>query len=333
MTEPSSRSLETARALIPRAATPGTRGEAYAPANIALCKYWGKRDEDLKLPVTGSLSISMGPLGTRMRIEPAETDALVLNNAPQSADGKAATRLFAFLDLFRPPDLRLKVDSHNTIPMAAGLASSASAFAAAVKAMDALFGWNLSNVDKSILARLGSGSACRSVFDGFVEWRRGEEADGMDSIATPLHVDWPEFRVGILTVSEAEKPVGSTEGMRRTMDTSALYQSWPEQVAIDLPAIRAAVHNRDFPTLGRVAERNALAMHATMISAWPPVLYWQPETVQALRRVHALRHAGIEVYATMDAGPNVKLLFTDSDEAAVNKTFPDLVTVRPFDKI
>lgn len=321
---------DVVRGLIPGKVPPGASGEAFAPANIALCKYWGKRDEALKLPVTGSLSVSLGGLGTRMRIEPSDRDALILNGDPQPAGGTAVKRLFAFLDLFRDFGLRFRVESHNTLPMAAGLASSASAFAAAVGALDDLYGWGLSAVDKSVLARLGSGSACRSVYEGFVEWVRGERDDGMDSHALRLDVRWPEFRIGILTLSDAEKAVGSSEGMRRTVNTASLYQSWPAQVERDLPVIRRAVLDRDFPTLGRAAENNALAMHATMIAAWPPVIYWRPETVEALHRVHALRAQGLELYATMDAGPNVKLLFPADAETEVLTRFPNLHTVAPM---
>ena len=315
--------------LLPSGHAPREYGEAYAPANIALCKYWGKRDEALKLPRTGSLSVSMGAFGTHMRLLPAKTDSLCINGMEFPADDKASRRLFGFLDLLRGPDVRLRVESRNTIPMAAGLASSASAFAAAVKAMDALYDWQLDGRSLSILARLGSGSASRSVYEGFVEWHEGVDPAGMDSFAEPVAPVWPDFRVGILTLSEAEKAVGSSEGMKRTVETATLYRAWPEQVARDLPEIRRAVRSHDFPALGRTAENNALAMHATMIAAWPPVLYWRPETVAALHAVHRLRSEGVDVYATMDAGPNVKLLFLSPNEARIQETFPDMKTVSP----
>ena len=320
---------ELIRQMLPADTRDRVSAEAYAPANIALCKYWGKRDEALKLPVTGSLSVSLGGHGTRMRLERSDADRLVINGTPYAAGDKAARRLFAYLDLLRPADTPLSVSSVNTIPMAAGLASSASAFAAAALAADQLFGWGLEPRALSILARIGSGSAARSVYNGFVEWRAGEAEDGSDSFAVPVAPAWPELRVGIVTVSAAEKDVGSSEGMRRTCETATLYRAWPDQVARDLPVIRQAVLDRDFTRLGTCAEENAMAMHATMLAARPPLLYWQPDSVAVLRRVWELRKNGVEVYATMDAGPNVKLLFLRKDTARLQEAFPGMDAVDP----
>lgn len=316
--------------ILPHRQPEQTRGEAFAPANIALCKYWGKRNDALKLPLTGSLSVSLGDLGTHMAIEVAEKDTLCINGLPQAADSPAARRLFAFLALFRSPGTRFQVASRNTIPMAAGLASSASAFASAVNALDRLYGWELPVPQRSILARLGSGSASRSLEPGFVEWFAGTREDGMDAYAEALDCQWPAFRVGILTLSDAHKAVGSSEGMQRTRETSTLFQSWPTQVAHDLPLIREAVQQQDFLTLGQTAEHNAMAMHATMIAAWPPILYWQPASITTLHRVQQLRQDGIDVYATMDAGPNVKLLYCEPDTQTLKEAFPDLQIIAPF---
>jgi diphosphomevalonate decarboxylase len=323
MTDP----IQHLQSLLPPRNTRRDTGEAYAPANIALCKYWGKRDTRLKLPVTGSLSVSLGAHGTRMTLRRAETDALTLNGEAVASDSRTFRRLFAFLDLIRDPAHRLAINSHNTIPIAAGLASSASAFACAVKALESLYAWDLPPSLRSILARLGSGSAARSVFDGFVEWHAGAAPDGMDSFAEPLAPVWPEFRIGILTVSEAPKPVGSTEAMERTVRTAPLYQAWPKQVEHDLPRIRRAVREHDFATLGETAEHNALAMHATMIASWPPVIYWLPETTAHLHSVHRLRAEGLPVYATLDAGPNLKLLYTTEHEADILQHFPELIQI------
>ena len=321
MTDP----IQQIQSLLPPRNTLRECGKAYAPANIALCKYWGKRDSRLKLPVTGSLSVSLGKHGTRMTLRHAESDTLTLNGEPIEPQSQTFRRLFAFLDLLRDPAHPLAIDSHNTIPIAAGLASSASAFACAVKAVEALYDWNLAPALRSILARLGSGSACRSVFEGFVEWHAGIAPDGMDSFAEPVAPLWPEFRIGILTVSETPKPVGSTEAMERTVRTAPLYAAWPAQAAHDLPRIRQAVLDRDFETLGQTAEHNALAMHATMIASWPPILYWLPETTAHLHAIHRLRAEGLPVYATLDAGPNLKLLYTAAVEEDLKAAFPQLI--------
>lgn len=305
--------------------------EAYAPANIALCKYWGKRDPILNLPVNGSVSVSLGPRGTFTRIRMAEHDSLRLNGEPLAPDRPEVRRLSEYLDLFRGVEVPgFSVETWNTIPTAAGLASSASGYAALARALDGLFGWGLDSRSLSILARLGSGSAARSLSDGFVEWRRGRRADGADSYGVRWPADWPDLRVGLLVLEGGAKPVGSREGMRRTVESSLLYASWPATARRDLAALRAAVLARDFEQLGRTAEANALAMHATMLAARPAVRYWRPDTVAVLDRVVELRGRGVPVFATLDAGPNVKLLFLAAAERPVRRAFPGILAVAPF---
>jgi len=311
---------------------PAQMGEAFAPTNIALCKYWGKRDEELNLPVTSSLSISLGSLGTHTQVSVAsKRDVIVLNGDKVKEHSPFARRLRTFLDLFRPePKLFFEVRTQNSIPTAAGLASSASGFAALVLALNGLFAWNLSSKDLSILARLGSGSACRSVFSGFVEWKEGGLADGMDSYAIPLHEVWRDLRIGILTVSSEEKQISSRTAMQRTVKTSPLYASWPEKVASDLDRIKDGIRKKDFDSLGSTAESNALAMHATMMAAWPPVLYWLPESVGVLQKVWRFRDEGMLIYFTMDAGPNVKILYLSQDSELVKRNFSGVKIVAPF---
>jgi diphosphomevalonate decarboxylase len=182
-----------------------------------------------------------------------------------------------------------------------------------------------------MLARLGSGSASRSVYEGFVQWHAGSNLDGTDSFSERLPFDWPEFRIGILELSDARKPVGSRDGMNRTVETSKLYESWPQQAAADLETIRAAIDARAFSMLGMAAENNALSMHATMMAAWPPLIYLQPQTIEQIHKVQRVRAEGLEVYLTIDAGPNIKLLFLEENETAVVDAFPGLHTINPFE--
>jgi diphosphomevalonate decarboxylase len=312
--------------------TPATRGEAFAPANIALCKYWGKRDPELNLPVNSSLSVSLGTLGTHTVVKFAKTaDRIFLNSKPASKE--FAARLSAYLDLFRADGQFFEVRTKNNIPTAAGLASSASGFAALVKALDQLFGWNFNPRELSMLARLGSGSASRSLYDGFAVWHAGARADGMDSYAEPLSYEWKNLRIGILEVSGARKKTGSTDGMNRTTETSELYGSWPAQAECDFDELRTAIAAQDFSMLGKTAENNALAMHATMLAAWPPLCYWKPQTVALMQKVWQARAEGMELYFTIDAGPNLKLLFLEKDASAVKKLFPKVQIVNPFPKV
>lgn len=320
------------RILAGRAGQPIRTAKVYAPANIALVKYWGKRDETLNLPVTGSLSVSLGPLGSHVELSRAAgpADEIRLNGARLPADSSFAKRASAYLDLFRPRDFAFAVQARNTVPTAAGFASSASGFAALAKALDALFGWGLAPRELSILARLGSGSAARSLADGFVEWHAGQAADGMDSYAERLDAAWPDLRVGALVLCAEEKPVGSREGMRRCVETCEFYREWPGRVARDLAELKAAIAHGDFAALGAIAEGNALAMHALMAATRPPLVYAVPETVAALRKIWAARAAGLSLWFTMDAGPNVKLLFQAKDEAQVRELFPAVDVVAPF---
>lgn len=313
---------------------PQDKGVAFAPSNIALCKYWGKRNADLNLPVNSSLSVSLGALGTHTSIQIATEghDSIFLNGKKQSSANGFFKRLSGFLDLFRTSfgGGGFVVRTKNSIPTAAGLASSASGFAALVLALNELGGWMLPIQKLSMLARLGSGSASRSLWNGFVQWHAGVQDDGMDSFAEPLLDQWPGFRIGVVELSSAEKPVGSREGMNRTTQTSVLYQNWPHQVDRDLQQIREAIASKDFEQLGRTAETNALSMHATMFSAWPPLIYMQPETLHQMHRIHQLRAEGLEVYLTMDAGPNLKLLFLESSIHAIRSAFPSVEIIAPF---
>ena len=323
---------EFVKVLLQRAAgKPGTRGEAFAPANIALCKYWGKRDSELNLPVNSSLSISLGKLGTHTVVKFCKTaDRIFLNGRPAPAD--FAARLSKYLDLFRAEGQHFEVRTKNNIPTAAGLASSASGFAALVKALDQLFGWGFNPRELSMLARLGSGSASRSLYDGFAVWHAGVRADGMDSYAEGFADDWNELRIGVLEISKSKKKTGSTDGMNRTVETSELYEAWPAQADCDFDELRTAIAAQDFQMLGKTAENNALAMHATMLAAWPPLCYWKPQSVALMQKVWQAREDGLELYFTMDAGPNLKLLFLEKDVRAVRKRFPKIQIVTPFSK-
>ncbi len=325
---------ETIERLLPEIGSPRASGEHFAPSNIALCKYWGKRDAELNLPVNASLSVSLATLGTRTRVEPidAEQDQVYLNGLLQAPDSRFADRTRRFIDLLRvnQPQLAFRVDTHNNIPTAAGLASSASGFAALTRALVEAFGLSLSPTEQSVLARLGSGSACRSLFDGFVEWQMGQREDGLDSHGVALPASWPQLCVGLVKVDAGEKPVDSRSGMQRTVETAHLYQSWPLQASSDLARLHEAIDSLDFALLGSVAEQNALSMHATMIASWPPLLYWQPQSVAMMQKVWQLRREGLALYFTMDAGPNLKLLFEAASRDAVLAQFPGIEVVEPF---
>lgn len=310
-----------------------TSGSGDAPVNIALSKYWGKRETTLNLPINGSVSISLPGLGTQTEItlSHGEQDQIVLNDQLLEPHNPFAQRLSAFLDFFRADEFTVyHVDTLNTVPTAAGLASSASGYAALVLALNDLYQWNLSTKKLSLLARLGSGSASRSLFSGFAVWHVGSQADGMDSYAEAIDNPWPELCIGLLKVDISEKPVSSTVGMQQTVNSCSLYQAWPEKATQDMQIVQQAIANQDVKLLGETAENNALSMHATMMATWPPIVYWQPDSVAAMHTVWQLRQQGVEVYFTMDAGPNLKLLFLETEKPAIKQAFKEIQIIQPF---
>lgn len=306
---------------------------AYAPSNIALCKYWGKRDQELNLPVTSSLSISLANKGsfTELSLTQNPNDVVFVNGQQLDLNSSFGKRLQAYFDLFRvKSSLFFETNIKTNIPIGAGLASSACGFASMVMALNALFGWELKENELSILARLGSGSASRSLWHGFVEWRAGEQSDGLDSFGELIADTWPEFCVGLLIITEAEKEISSRVAMQRTVTTSPLYSAWPLKVKNDLSTLKRAIGSKDFRLLGETAESNALTMHATMLSAWPPVFYALPETITLMKKIWALREQGFMLFFTQDAGPNLKLLFLEKDAEAVQREFPHVDIIKPF---
>nr|WP_314383303.1 diphosphomevalonate decarboxylase [uncultured Cardiobacterium sp.] len=304
---------------------------AYAPANIALAKYWGKRDRVLNLPVNGSLSISLGSHGSRTTIRAADADSITLNGERAAGDSPLHRRTFAFIEhIRRGAPQPLAISSENTIPTAAGLASSASGFAALTRALNAYWQLGLPDAVLSALARIGSGSAARSLWHGFVKWDKGEQADGSDSIAAPIVSDWQDLRIALLPIDSGAKKTTSGDGMNHTTATSPLYAAWPATAARDLATIEAAIHAHDFTTLAATAEANALAMHATMLAARPALCYLHGASLDALHRLWQQRADGLEIYATIDAGPNIKILYQQRDEAAVRTAYPQAVCINPF---
>lgn len=308
-------------------------GKAFAPTNIALCKYWGKRNQELNLPVTSSLSISLGDRGAtaELSVNSSNKDSIHLNGANVELSTSFGKRLVEFLNLFRnnnTPYLNITIQSN--IPIAAGLASSACGFASIMQALNNLYGWELKPNELSILARLGSGSASRSIWQGFVEWDKGERDDGMDSYAHPITEKWSDLCIGLLILSHNEKGISSREAMQRTVATSPLYSAWAPKVDYDMKILKEAIKKHDFNQLGMTAESNAMTMHATMLSAWPSVIYCLPETLLAMRQVWQLRQEGLGVYFTQDAGPNLKLLFLKKDMGTIRSLFSNVEIIQLF---
>lgn len=283
---------------------------AVAHPNIAFIKYWGNTNDHLRIPANGSLSMNLADLQTKTKVEFSSQlvrDRLILNGNPLS--GKAFTRVVDFLDLVRGlsgKTERAEVISENNFPAGAGIASSASGFAALSLAASQAAGLDLNKEELSRLARKGSGSACRSVPEGFVEWQAGEsDQDSFAfSIALPDHWD---LRDCIAIVSEEHKAVGSTKG-HHSARSSPLQSARVKDAPRRLDVCREAIRERDFSTFARVVEQDNHLMHAVMMSSQPPLFYWLPASVQVMLSVRGWRDQSIPVCYTLDAGPNVHVL-------------------------
>lgn len=286
------------------------RGKARAYGNIALIKYWGKRDEKNILPMNSSLSLTIECFYTETEVvfdDSLNEDYFYLNDELQ--DKTTTKKISDFIDLFRKAariNMKATVRSTNYVPTAAGLASSASGFAALAAACNHATRLNLSHRELSMYARRGSGSATRSIYGGFVEWKKGTNEE--DSYAVPIDDAKWDIGMVIVIVNSKEKSVPSREGMKHTVSTSPFYKVWSNSAEEDVKEAKLAIKNRDFERLGLVTERNGLMMHATMLGAIPPLLYWEPDSILVIQVVRELRNEGIACYFTIDAGPNVKIL-------------------------
>ncbi|WP_337019561.1 diphosphomevalonate decarboxylase [Oceanobacillus massiliensis] len=306
------------------------KATAKAHTNIALIKYWGKRDESLILPTNSSLSLTLDGFYTTTTVDFREglmQDRFLLDDQP--VEGDAYHRVTQFLNLIRRlagrEELYANVRSINAVPTAAGLASSASGFAALAAAGTKAIGLELNDQELSRLTRQGSGSASRSIYGGFSEWQMGSKVDGSDSFAVPIaSAEHWDVRVAAVVLSSRVKKVSSRAGMKRTVDTSPFYPGWIDGISKDLREIKAAIHTKDFEKTGQIAEANCLKMHATTLAANPPFTYWNDLTMRVMQTVQEMRANGIPVYFTIDAGPNVKVLYLPEHEKSVEKTLREI---------
>jgi diphosphomevalonate decarboxylase len=291
------------------------RAIAKAQPNIALIKYWGKRDSIRNLPAVGSISLTLDELFTTMDVEldrALDLDELQVN-------GRLAKSLLPRVskcldDVLGAGRMRARVLSESNFPIAAGLASSASSFAALVVAASSAGGRERTTDELAVLAGQASGSAARSMYGGFVELRN--DGDGI-AVSTILGGEaWP-LRIVAAVTSTAAKPVSSGDAMEASRKTSPFYSRWIEEQDMDLSTARDAIAIRDFGKLASIAEHNCLKMHSVMWTSRPPVVYWNASTIACLERVRELRADGVSAFFTIDAGPQVKVICLPEDEPRV----------------
>ncbi|PFG31570.1 diphosphomevalonate decarboxylase [Paramicrobacterium agarici] len=287
---------------------------AIAHPNIALAKYWGKRDATLILPAAGSLSLTLDVFPTTTTVTVGEDDGDVVSLDGVQLSGDESGRVRTVLDRVRELSGRREhahVTSVNTVPTAAGLASSAAAFAALATAAADAYGLEADDRMLSRIARRGSGSACRSIFAGLARWNAGD--DDESSYAEPLRWSGAPLAMIVAVVSSGRKSVSSRDAMRRTAESSPYFPAWVESSSALLEQMSAAVAEADFTRIGQLTEQSALRMHASMFGAVPPVRYLTAASIALFDAVVTLRASGVEAYATADAGPNVKVLCRADD--------------------
>ncbi len=285
-----------------------------AHPNLAFIKYWGNRDAALRIPANGSISMNLDGLFTRTTVsfQPSlPFDELIVNG--QEVTGAGLQRVGMVLDVVRGMagmDDRAEVVSENNFPSSAGIASSASAFAALALAASRAAGLELSEGELSRLARRGSGSACRSIPAGFVEWQAGtgDEDSFARSIAAPEHWDLADC---IALVSTERKKTASTDG-HALAATSPLQSARVADAARRLDICRRAILERDFEALAAIVELDSDMMHAVMMTSTPPLHYWQPASMAVMLAVRRWRAEGLPVCYSVDAGPNVHVICTTS---------------------
>ena len=309
------------------------KATAVANANIALVKYWGKRNKDLILPFNSSISMTCDGLHTKTTIEFSDKyheDTILVNDEELKKDEKDVLGHVERIRKIAGVHQKAKIISESNFPVAAGLASSASGLAALTLAATKAAGLHLSERELTMLARMGSGSASRSFCEGFAEWHKGHKDDGTDSYAESIGPKnhWPEFRMLACIVSESMKPVSSRAGMAQTVANCPLYDGWLKSVDADLESVRNGIKHKDFTAVGSTAEKNALKMHATMMTTTPSIIYWTPATVAVMHSVMHWREEGLESYFTMDAGPQVKILCLEKDVHEIQRRLESLDSIK-----
>lgn len=285
--------------------------EVLAHPNVALIKYWGKRDETEKIPAGPSLSITLGGLETRTTVSESGDDTVFIDG--QSVFDQKITQ---WLEYFRREyDIpRLKIESNNNFPKNCGFASSSSGFAALAVAINALCGLNLDFASLARITRLGSASAVRSLLAGYVAMNPDSQRCVPVQLVPP---DYWNLRVVAAVTSTEQKLISSTEGMAQTVATSPFYQNWVAQTEGDFKRCSEAIRDRDFNTLAEVSEANCYRMHALMMSTLPPLRYWRAGSMNAIDTIERLRRDRVPVFFTSDAGPQIKAICEPKAAATV----------------
>ncbi|MFH1750275.1 MAG: diphosphomevalonate decarboxylase [Candidatus Micrarchaeota archaeon] len=308
---------------------------ALATPNIAVVKYWGKRDEALMLPTNSSLSFTMDEqlkTVTDVRFDPGlKATELTLDGRELSGkEMEGINKVFSYLRGKYDVRLNAKIDSKNYFPTAAGMASSASGYAALAFALNAALKLDLDGRELSILARLGSGSASRSIYGGFVEWRKGSKEDGSDCFAKQVADEdhWPEIRNVVAIVDAEKKKVSSREGMRATVKTSQLFKERLRRMDRVVSEMKRAVLARDFEAFARLTMAESNSLHSVMADTRPSIVYLNDVSRRIIEGVGVLNSKSVLAAYTFDAGPNAHLYTLEANVPAVKRMLAGIKGVK-----
>ena len=289
------------------------RASASAHPNIALVKYWGKSPDGINIPATPSLSVTVDGLATTASVSEASQDRVVLDGQPTS-DVKIAQWLSRLRSSYPIPPV--EIDSASDFPANCGLASSSSGFAALTVAINKAFQLGLDGSELSLLARLGSVSAARSMKGGFVSLHPRES----DCLPRQVHDrEYWGLRIVVAVTDVRSKSISSTEGMRRSEATSKFYDGWRTSTEQDYLHCREALQERDFKRLAEIAERSCCNLHALMLSSSPPLIYWNAGTMAAIGTIRKLQDSSVPVFFTSDAGPQIKAFCLEGSASTVEE--------------
>lgn len=305
------------------------KATAIAPSNIAFIKYWGRKNEELRLPENGSLSMNLSNLLTTTTVEfnpDFREDEIIINNQKEENEGNRAIKHLDKIRDLAKINLKAKVVTKNNFPTGTGLSSSASGFAALTVAAAKAAGLNLSEKELSILARQGSGSACRSIPDGFAEWLDGDtnETSYASSLYKPEYWDIADV---IAVVSKNKKEISTTEG-QKLASSSPFFPVRLARIKEKIDLIKKYMKEKNFVAFGELVEAEALELHAIMLTSIPSLIYWLPGTLKVMHAVKRWRREGLQVYFTVNTGQDIHLICRKKDVEKIVKKAEEISEVQ-----
>jgi diphosphomevalonate decarboxylase len=301
--------------------------KAQAPSNIAFVKYWGRKDEVLRLPENGSISMNLSNLITTTEVEfgDFEKDSIEINGVEESLENNRGVKHLDRIRALAKIDQKARVVTSNNFPTGTGLSSSASGFAALTLAASKAAGLDLSEKELSILARQGSGSACRSIPDGFVEWMDGDTSETSYGVSV-FSPDYFDIADVIAVVSTEKKFLATSEG-QKSARSGIFFEKRLEGIPEKIKNVKKLIEEKNFSDFGDIVEREALEFHSILFTSNPPLFYWTPGTVAVMKYVQSLRREGLECYFTINTGQDVHVISRKIDAEKVAEKLKELPEV------